>query len=100
MSGTGGVFLEQKEKKPGLLERTAQIFDIPGQVVGLPRVELTGSHELRMENHRGILAYGREEIVVSGGKLLIHIRGSELELRAMTAGELLITGTVLSVELE
>lgn len=92
--------MENGKRKEGLLERTAQFFDIPGETVGLPRVEITGRHELRMENHRGILAYGPEEIVVSGGKLLVKIRGSELELRAMTAGELLITGTIWSVEIE
>lgn len=92
--------MDQRRRKEGFLERTAQVFDIPGETVGLPRVELTGRHELRMANHRGILAYGPEEIVVSGGKLLIKVRGTGLELRAMTAEELLITGTVLSVELE
>ncbi len=92
--------MDKNRKKEGLLERTAQVFDLPGEVVGLPRVELTGRGELRMENHRGILAYGQEEILVSGGKLLIRVRGSGLELKAMTGDELLITGTILSVELE
>ncbi len=92
--------MERKGKKEGLLERTAQVFDLPGEVVGLPRVELTGRHELRMENHRGILAYGEEEIIISGGKLIIKVRGTGLELKAMNANELLITGTVGSVELE
>lgn len=87
------------EKKPGFLEKTAQIFDIPGETVGLPRVVVTGRHELRVSNHRGILAYAPEEITVSAGSLLIKIRGEGLELRAMTAGELLITGTVDAVEL-
>lgn len=92
--------MEKREKKEGLWEKTAQVFDIPGQIAGLPKVEIIGCHELRMENHRGILAYGEEEIVISGGKLLIKVRGAGLELKAMTAEELLITGTVLSVELE
>ena len=92
--------MDKNRKKEGLLERTAQVFDLPGEVVGLPRVELTGRGELRMENHRGILAYGQEEILVSGGKLLIRVRGSELELKAMNAGELLITGTILAIEVE
>lgn len=92
--------MDRNRKKEGLLEKTAQLLEVPGQVVGLPKVELTGRGELRMENHRGILAYGREEILVSGGKLLIRVRGAELELKAMNAGELLITGTIVSVELE
>ena len=92
--------MEQRKKRDGLLERTAQAFDLPGDVVGLPKLELTGQHEVRMENHRGILAYGEEEILISGGRLIFKVRGTDLELKAMNASELLITGTIFSVELE
>jgi len=92
--------MQGKERKDGLLERTVQALDIPGEAVGLPRVEVTGRHEVRMENHRGILAYGREEIIVSGGRVIVKIRGEGLVLKAMTPSELLITGTVAAVELE
>ena len=92
--------MERRAKKESLLERTAEVFDLPGDLVaGLPRGEITGSRELRMENHKGILAYGAEEIHVSGGKLIIKIRGSNLELRAMNAGELLITGEIAGLDL-
>ena len=89
---------EDKRIAADLLERTALLFDIPGQAMGLPRVEVVGRSELRMENHRGILAYGPEEIHISGGNLLVVVRGSGLELRAMTPEELLITGTIAAVE--
>ena len=79
---------------------TRSALDIPVEATGLPRVEVTGRHEVRMENHKGILAYGREEIIVSGGKLLIKVKGDGLELKAMNGDELLITGTVTAVELE
>lgn len=92
--------MEKKPRKEGLLERTAEVFDLPGDVVaGLPRVEILGDRQLRMENHRGILAYGDEEICVSGGKLIIKVRGRHLELRAMNALELLITGEIAGVDL-
>ena len=52
-----------------------------------------------MENHKGILAYGQEEIHVSGGVFLIKIAGQELELRAMTGFELLITGKISQITL-
>lgn len=90
-----------KRKKESVLERTAQVFDLPGDLVaGLPRMELIGGRELRMENHRGILAYGSEEIHISGGKLILKVRGEGLELRSMNAGELLITGQIRAVELD
>ncbi|MCI8478699.1 MAG: sporulation protein [Oscillospiraceae bacterium] len=92
--------MEKRQKRDSLLERTAQVLDLPGDLVaGLPRVELTGSGEVRMENHKGILAYGSEEIHVSGGKLIIKIRGRGLELRSMNANELLITGTIQGIDL-
>ena len=92
--------MERSGKKERLLERTAEALELPGDVVaGLPRVELTGDRELRMENHRGILAYGSQEIQISGGRLVVKVRGENLELRAMNAGELLITGALRGVEL-
>ena len=86
--------------REGLLERTAELLDLPADAVaGVPRLELVGTRELRMENHKGILAYGDQEIQVSGGVFLIQIRGSGLELRAMTGLELLITGHITGVQL-
>lgn len=92
--------MEKNPRRESLLEKTAQTFDLPADVVaGMPRIELTGDRELRMENHKGILAYGKEEIHISGGKLIVRITGSELELRAMNASELLITGRIAAIEL-
>ncbi|WP_297197378.1 YabP/YqfC family sporulation protein [uncultured Flavonifractor sp.] len=92
--------MERNRKREGLLEKTAEVLDLPGDVVaGLPRLELTGSRELRMENHKGILAYGSQEIHISGGKLIIKVRGSDLELKAMNASQLLITGDIAGIEL-
>ena len=88
-------------RREGLLERAAELFDLPADVVaGLPRMELTGDSQLRMENHRGILAYGTDEIRISGGKLIVRVVGEGLDLKAMNASELLITGRIRAVELE
>ena len=82
------------------MERTAEVFDLPADaLLGLPKLELVGDCELRVENHKGILAYGREEIHISGGIYLIKIAGRELELRAMRAGELRITGVISRLEI-
>ena len=52
-----------------------------------------------MENHKGILAYGTEEIHVSGGAFVVKITGHDLELRAMTGLELLVTGRITQIQL-
>ncbi len=89
-----------EKRRPGLLEKTAQVFDLPADVVaGLPRLELVGDKELRMENHRGILAYGTQEIHISGGVFGVKICGEGLELRTMNALELLITGHITDIHI-
>lgn len=89
-----------QRRRRSLLERTAQVFDLPADAVaGLPRVELIGDRELRMENHRGILAYGEEEIRISGGSFTIRVCGQGLQLRNMNPLELLITGRIEGVQL-
>ena len=86
--------------REGLLERTAELLDLPADAVaGVPRLELVGTRELRMENHKGILAYGADEIPVSGGKLVVKVHGTGLELRSMNASQLLITGDIHGVDL-
>jgi sporulation protein YqfC len=92
--------MDKKPRRPGVLERTAELLDLPADALaGLPRLELVGDGELRMENHKGILAYGSEEIHVSGGIFLVKITGHDLELRAMTGLELLITGKIEQIQL-
>lgn len=87
-------------RRQSILEKTAQVFDLPADVVaGLPRLELVGDSELRMENHRGILAYGTQEIHISGGAFGVKVCGEELELRAMNALELLITGHIADIHI-
>ena len=89
------------ERKESLLERASKALDLPGDALaGMPRIELLGDRELRMEYHRGILAYGTEEIHINGGKLIVRVQGAGLELRAMNAGQLLITGEIRAIHLD
>ena len=49
--------MERKGRRPGLLERTAEVFDLPADALaGLPRLELVGDRELWVESHKGILS--------------------------------------------
>ena len=93
--------MEHKGRREGILERTAHLLDLPaGAGAGVPGLELVGRGELRMENHKGILAYGDREIHISGGSYVVKVTGEGLELRAMTGVELYITGRIAGVQLE
>lgn len=83
------------------MDAAAEALELPADVVaGAPLLEVVGKRELRMENHRGLLCYGEEEISVSGGKILVRVRGKKLEISAMSANSLLITGSIERIELE
>ena len=92
--------MDKKGRRPVLREKAAQIFDLPADVIaGIPKMELTGDSEFRMENHRGILSCGEEEIHISGGIFLVKLSGQDLEVRTMTGFEVLVTGKISRVEL-
>ena len=89
----------EKPKRDGLLDRATDAFDLPGEVLlDLPRLTVTGGQRVVVENHQGLMDYSPQTIVVAGGRLNLKIVGDALELRAMTAGALLITGDVFAVE--
>ena len=92
--------MEKRGLRPVLREKAAQMFDLPADVIaGVPKLEVVGDREFRMENHRGILSCSGEEIHISGGIYLVKISGHNLEVRAMTGLEVLITGKIDAVEL-
>ncbi len=93
--------MEQKLRRRSAAEKVARVFSLPADAVaGLPLIELIGDAQLRVERHRGILAYDPKEIHIGAGRLTVRVRGLDMELRSMSRSELLITGRIFSVELE
>ena len=91
--------MEKKRERKGLLAGAAELFDLPADVVaGAPHVEVVGNQEFYMENHRGILSYGGEEIAINGEKMVVRVHGRGLELVSMTGQALRVKGTIERVE--
>ena len=89
------------EKNSEFFEKAADVFDLPGEVVaGMPRLTITGCRRILVENHRGILEYGENEIHIHGGRVIIKLRGVDLTLRSMSDSELLITGQILGIDFD
>jgi sporulation protein YqfC len=82
-----------------ILERASERLDLPGNILaGMSRMEIIGSGTLLLEQHKGILSYGTEEIHIGVSDGVVKIKGTELMLRAMDAQALLVTGQLSSVE--
>lgn len=91
--------MERNRREHGVLDTVAELFDLPADVVaGLPRLEMVGSRQLYLEHHTGILAYTQEQIDANTTTGVLRVKGKELSLLAMTAGELRIGGRIDAVE--
>ena len=91
--------MEKKKRGKWVLNEAAELFDLPGDLVaGMSHVEVLGSGQLYMENHRGILSYSAEEIAVSGPDLVVKVLGRDLVLVSMTGDALRIKGEISRVE--
>ena len=90
----------QRRKISQVGQEAVERLDLPPEVaVGVPQVELYGSRQLYMAGHRGVISYSTEEVTVSGGSMTVRIIGKDLQLAAMTDGELRLTGHIDRVEL-
>jgi sporulation protein YqfC len=89
------------KKKMGLALEVAEAFDIPPEAAaGMPKLTITGCRRALIENHRGILEYSRENVVIKGGRVQVRIWGEGLELKAMNKTDLVIIGQIFSVSFD
>ena len=93
--------MAKRKKGDFFFEKAADIFDLPGEIVaGMSRITVTGGSRVFIENHKGILEYGRERIEINGGRVIITVGGEGLDIRNMSDSELLITGRILSLHFD
>jgi len=77
------------------------MFDMAAQPMpGVPIVEMAGNKRLLIENHQGVMEYGKSRIsiLVKFGK--IHVTGTDLEISYMSRQQLIITGCIDAVSIE
>lgn len=71
---------------------------LPADVTaGLPRIELDGFRSCSVDQHTGILAYDREQIVVGLNTGNLKICGDGLEIRLMNRERLTIAGNITAL---
>ncbi|NPV70472.1 MAG: sporulation protein YqfC [Firmicutes bacterium] len=90
------------ERKGGRIRnRIAGALELPGDVVlDLPRITLIGNVEMSVENHRGLIEYSPECVVIGFGEGQITIRGEELKIGSIVPDEITLTGRICSIGLE
>ena len=83
-----------------LIEKAGKKLDLPLEyAAGAHRVELTGTGEVRIEQHRGVTHYAPELIIVKGVGADIRIKGADLTLKMMTDDEIRVDVRIDGIEL-
>lgn len=87
-------------KKVSIVHRFTEKVDLPGESLPTqPLVEICGYSRVLIEHHRGVTEYGDHRIGVRVRFGTVYICGEGLMLCRMSGCQLVITGTIYSLEL-
>lgn len=76
-----------------------QHSDMPADVImDLPRITMIGRLHIYIENHKGVLAFSKEELRLSMKQGQLLIQGQEFILKTILPEEILLEGTIRKVE--
>lgn len=87
--------------KQPITQRILNAAGIPDET--LPRqmlLELCGDRRVLIENHRGVAAYGTEEICVRVPFGTVRVSGTQLRLCRMLGSQLIITGRITAIAVQ
>ncbi len=81
--------------------RLGEILDLPQDIaLDLPRVTVLGDLQVTVENHRGVIRYAPEEVVIAMAGGRVAVRGRDLSLTVISSFGVTITGLVGAVRFE
>lgn len=86
-------------RRPRLGQRLSELLDLPKDIfLDLPRISVIGDLQLVVENHRGLLQYDPDRVVVGMNQGRLVIRGSDLGIGSVNGDAMIITGQLLAIE--
>ena len=87
------------EHNKNTANKLIESLDLPQDIfLGLPNLTLCGNQELYISNHRGILSYAFEEMIILAKGYQIQVKGKDLSIISYTKEDLTIHGYISSVE--
>jgi len=88
-----------KAFKGKLLQQLTNAFELPPDVVlNYPRITITGSVQLLMENHKGLISYEPDRIRIRTEQGEAVITGSHLKIDSLLSSEIRINGHIDGVQ--
>lgn len=83
------------EKKNRFKYNFANMLELPKDVMlDLPSINLVGTLQLHLENHRGIVEFTTERVRINTKEGMLEISGKDFFLRVITQQEIVIDGKI------
>lgn len=81
--------------------RITRMLELPQEVVtNEPKITIVGFHELLIENYKAILEYEDFYIKINTHIGAININGFNLKLKEMTGDDIMVLGSIDSIDFE
>ena len=68
--------------------------------LNLPRITMIGDIHVYIENHRGIIRFTSDEVILKVSNGQLRIKGSELVIKMLLTTEILVEGKINDLEME
>ncbi len=86
-------------KKNYAKNKLTESLDLPREIVmNVPVVKITGTSEVFVENHRGIIEYTDESLRLNTNSGIIRIGGRNFFIKEISQEEIIISGDIDTLE--
>ena len=87
------------EQKLSVPQKAATLLEVPLSAFGgVPSLELTGNREMTVEGCRGVLEYDEDVVKLNLGKMILQVRGRDLNIKGLTDDAAVLEGYFLSID--
>lgn len=89
-----------KSKRDQLKEAFSKMLDMPNDIMlDMPKIIMIGNIQLYIENHRGIVSFSPEKVIIAVSLGKVEITGSSLVIRGIFSDEIMLEGKIDSIQI-
>ncbi|MGF7056349.1 sporulation protein YqfC [Brassicibacter mesophilus] len=88
-----------KKKVNEIKSNVSDILELPKDIVlDLPKIVMIGNLQVYIENHKGIIEYGKQRIRINTNSGILRITGKDMFIRSIVSEEIAVVGEIDMVE--
>ncbi len=87
--------------KRDLRRRVAMLFELPEDVMlDEARISMVGDMQLVVENHRGLIAYTPDQLVLAVPRGRLTVEGRDLQMGTISPDQVIVLGKLTAIRTE